>query len=110
MIGIFELFCSFIPSLTLCRWDEWVDDSRILKYNDENKEIQTQIRAEYRRNKNSKRKDRKGTAFLSFSFHKLMVHYLDANAKPGKKKKELGFGSLEPVCIMVATQQNNNEQ
>lgn len=39
-------------------WDEWVDDTRILKYNDENKEIQTQIRAEHK--KNSKRKEKKG--------------------------------------------------
>lgn len=43
-------------------WDEWVDDTRILKYTTENKEIQTQIRAEYR--KNSKRKERKGGMFL----------------------------------------------
>jgi len=51
------------------RWDEWVDDTRILKYNDENKEIQTQIRAEYRRNKNSKRRERKGN-FSPTSFIK----------------------------------------
>lgn len=35
-----------------------MDDTRILKFNDENKEIQSQIRAEYKKNK-SKRKGEK---------------------------------------------------
>ena len=67
MIGMLITPTTFLltshSNLIICiffRWDEWVDDTRILKYNDENKEIQTQIRAEYRRNKNSKRKEKKG--------------------------------------------------
>jgi len=66
------------------RWDEWVDESRLLKYNDENRALQAKIRMEGK--KLGKRKDRK-----------------DGSGKSIKKRRDLtpGGNEKEPSLIKV---------